>query len=68
MNNNAHTLPTVPVIDSYVPACTKELLQGVVNAAWEGNKEAQRKDAAWVAILHASSGDLIPQVCTTQMK
>lgn len=62
VNTDADTLSRVPLdIDSYVLACTEELSRDVVNAAWAGSQAAQRKDVAWVAVLLATSSDVILQ-------
>ena len=62
VNIDADTLSRVPLdIEQYMPTCTEELSQDVVNAVWEGSRVAQGKDAAWVAALSAFTLDIVPQ-------
>lgn len=66
VNTDADTLSRVPLdIDNYVSVFTEELSPDVVSAAWGGSQAAQRKYVAWVAVLLATSGDVILQPCTT---
>ncbi|CAI5670877.1 unnamed protein product [Oreochromis niloticus] len=61
-NIDADTLSRVPLdVNNLTSACTEELSQEVVRAAWEGARVAQQKEVAWAAVLLASSQDVMLQ-------
>ncbi|CAI5677437.1 unnamed protein product, partial [Oreochromis niloticus] len=61
-NIDADTLSRVPLdVNNLTSACTEELSQEVVRAAWEGARVAQQKEVVWAAVLLASSQDVMLQ-------
>lgn len=62
VNIDADTLSRAPLdINDLTAACTEELSQEVVSAAWEGTRAARQKNVAWVAALLALTQEVILQ-------